>query len=99
MNIDISRIKDLKEELDSLNENDVLFINELGKAKYVIMPINMFDNIEDMVALLNNNFPQAEVKLSDPEDFELTYDEYERIKKQILDALEKTLMPKPEKLN
>ena len=39
------------------------------------------------------------VRIATPDDLDLSYDEYERIKKQIMDAVEKTFMPKPEKLN
>ena len=39
------------------------------------------------------------MQIAGNQDIELSYDEYERIKEQILEAVEKTLMPKPEKLN
>lgn len=96
MNIDINKLSEIKNELDSLSEEDVLFIDDQGKTKYVIAPIELYDRIEDLLGGYDYN-PQ--VKVINSEDFELSYDEYERIKKQIMDLVEKTLMPKPEKLN
>ena len=96
MNIDINKLSEIKNELDSLSEEDVLFIDDQGKTKYVIAPIELYDRIEDLLGSYDYN-PQ--VKVINSEDFELSYDEYERIKKQIMDLVEKTLMPKPEKLN
>ncbi|MBQ6493079.1 MAG: hypothetical protein IJI92_04365 [Erysipelotrichaceae bacterium] len=98
-NIDIERIKDIKDELDSLRENDVLFVDENGKSRYVVMPIELYDAIEDVAMMAASTVAMPQVRIANPEDIELSYDEYERIKKQIMDAVEKTLMPKPEKLN
>ena len=99
MNIDIEKVLEIKDELNSLKDEEVAFINENGKARYVIMPINMYDSIEDVMALLEGSIAYPQVKIAGDNDIELSYEEYERIKKQIIDALEKTLMPKPEKLN
>jgi len=54
--------------------------------------------LEDLMAMIN---PSAvpQVKIVPSGELDLSYDEYERIKKQIMDAVEKTFMPKPEKLN
>ncbi len=98
MNIDIERLKEIKDELDAMNESDVLFIDEDRKAKYVIMPVELYDTLEDLLNVLNAPAP-ASVRIAAPEEFDLSYDEYERIKKQIMEAVEKTFMPKPEKLN
>ena len=98
MNIDIRKIQEVREELDALGQSDVLYIEEDGKAKYAVMPIELYDQIEDVLMMLNTPF-DAQVKIAGPEDIELTYDEYERIKKQIMEAVEKTFMPKREKLN
>lgn len=96
MNIDIEKIKEIKQELDSLSENDVLFVDEKGTTKFAILPIEMYDSLEDLMMMLNGS---TAVKIATSEDIDLSYDEYERIKKQIMDAVEKTFMPKPEKLN
>lgn len=97
MNIDIKELENIKDKLERLSYDDVLFVDEDGKNKYVIMPVDIYDTIEDTMSLLNSSNPQ--VRIANPEDIELSYDEYERVKQQILDAVEKTLMPKPEKLN
>ena len=98
MNIDIERLKEIKDELDAMNESDVLFIDEDRKAKYVIMPVELYDTLEDLLNVLNAPAP-ASVRIAEPDEIDLSYDEYERIKKQIMEAVEKTFMPKPEKLN
>lgn len=98
MNIDIERLKEIKEELDAMNETDVLYIDQDRKAKYVIMPVELYDTLEDLLNVLNTPV-SASVRIAAPEEIDLSYDEYERIKKQIMEAVEKTFMPKPEKLN
>ena len=98
MNIDIERLKEIREELDAMNETDVLYIDEDRKAKYVIMPVELYDTLEDLLSVLNAP-ASASVRIAAPEEIDLSYDEYERIKKQIMEAVEKTFMPKPEKLN
>jgi hypothetical protein len=98
MNIDIGKVENIREDLEDLGQNDVMFIEENGNQRYVVMPIEMYDAIED-AALMVSSFSMPQVKIASAEDFELSYDEYERIKNQIMDAVEKTLMPKPEKLN
>lgn len=101
MNIDISKIKEIKSDLDLLEDNkDALFIDEDGKTKYAIIPIDAYDNIEELLALFNGtNTFSPQIKIANGDDLDLSYDEYERIKTQIMDAVEKTLKPKPEKLN
>ena len=98
MNIDIEKIREVKEELDALNPNDILYIEEDGKAKYAVVPIELFDQLEDVLTMMNTPFDTS-VRIAAPDEIDLTYDEYERIKKQIMEAVEKTFMPKPEKLN
>lgn len=100
MNINIKDIEIIKDELSTLKENDALFINdENGKAKYAIMPIETYDRAEDLFALMDSfdeNGPKVKV-IGSNED--LTYEEYERIKALIMEAVEKTFKPKAEKLN
>lgn len=98
MSIDINRIREIKGELNTLADDDILYVNEDGKAKYVIMPVQMYDSLEELAALVEAQV-RPEVRVINPDDYELTYDEYERIKNQIMEIVEKTLMPKPEKLN
>ncbi|MBR4462049.1 MAG: hypothetical protein IKS51_05680 [Erysipelotrichaceae bacterium] len=97
-NIDISRLSNIYDELEDLNGSDVLFVDEGSQSRYVIMPIEIFDQLEELIAMLKEPESMPVVKFSG-EDIELSYDEYERIKNQIMEAVEKTLMPKPEKLN
>ena len=99
MSIDLNKLEQIKDELDALSEDEVLYVNDDGKAKYVLMPIEMYENIEEMMSFLNSPVFNPQVKVVNNGDFELSYDEYERIKNQIMEIVEKTLMPKPEKLN
>ncbi len=98
MNIDIKRIEEIRDDLEAMGQNDVLFIEEDGKTRYAVLPIEVFDQVEDVLSMLNAP-AEASVKIATSRDIDLTYDEYERIKDQILEAIEKTFMPKPEKLN
>ena len=97
-NIDINKLEELKDELDFLGTEDVLFIEEDGEEKYAVIPIELYNSVEDFLALLNDASAGPVVKV-DGANLELSYDEYEKIKNQILEMVEKTLMPKPEKLN
>ena len=99
MNIDIEKLKEIREELDQMAESDVLFVTENNAEKYAIIPIELYDAVEDVLSVMNDPVFVPQVKISGNQEIELSYDEYERIKEQILEAVEKTLMPKPEKLN
>ena len=99
MNIDIKELENIKEELYASEDNgDVLFIDEDGKSRFALLPIDLYDAVEDIVEMLNNA-NGATVKIATPENIDLSYDEYERIKEQIMDAVDRVFMPKPEKLN
>ena len=100
MNIDINKLENIKQELSELKQDDVLYIDEDGKTKYAIMPVEQYDKAEDMLAMLDSfsdNGPRVKVIGADNAD--LSYEEYERIKTLIMDAVEKTFKPKAEKLN
>ena len=100
MEIDIKKLENIKTELDSLDKEDVLFINENGSAKYAILPIETYDAFTEDVEEENNApFFNPSIRIFSPGNSNLSYDEYEMIKKQILDAFDKTFKPKPEKLN
>ncbi|MBQ6478795.1 MAG: hypothetical protein IJI44_05425 [Erysipelotrichaceae bacterium] len=99
MNIDIEKLKQIREELDRMSENDILFVTENNVEKYAIVPIELYDAVEDMFSSFSEGGYVPQVKIASNQEIELSYDEYERIKEQILEAVEKTLMPKPEKLN
>lgn len=99
MNIDIKKIDSIKADLDELKENDALFIDENGKTKYAIMPIETYDKAEDLLNMFETmNGEQAQVKIIGSNE-DITYEEYERIKALIMEAVEKTFKPKAEKLN
>jgi hypothetical protein len=97
-NIDISKLSNIYDELEDLNGSDVLFVDEGSQSRYVILPIELFDQLEELISMLKEPETMPVVRFSG-EDIDLSYDEYERIKNQIMEAVEKTLMPKPEKLN
>lgn len=99
MNIDIKKLDVIRAELDDLKENQVLYIDEDGKTKYAIMPVEAYDKAEGVLEMFDDFSGDApKVKVIGP-DTELTYEEYERIKSGIMEAVEKTFKPKPEKLN
>lgn len=98
MNIDIKKLKNIKEELSSLSEDDVLFVEEKGISKYVLMPIELYDEVEGLVKL-SQEISKPDVKIISNNDIELSYEEYEQIKSQVIEAIDKTFKPKPEKLN
>ena len=99
MNVDIEKLKLNREELEEMSESDVLFVTENNTEKYAIIPIALYDAVEDVLTTLNDPVFVPQVRIASNQEIELSYDEYERIKEQILEAVEKTLMPKPEKLN
>ena len=100
MNIDIEKVKDIKNELMSLyDEEEVLFIEEDGEAKYAIMNIVDFKDLKEIMDLFDDKGPKRIVKFSGLEDIDVSYEDYEKIREQVLEAFDKTFKPKPEKLN
>lgn len=99
MNIDIENISELKQRLHELEADDVLFIDEDGMTTFAVLPIDQYDEVEELLNMLSPNGYATQVKVAGADSIELTYDEYERIKNQIMETVEKTLCPKPEKLN
>lgn len=98
MNVDIKKLKNIKEELDNLSKDDVLYVEEKGISKYVLLPIELYDEVEDIVKF-SQEMNKPQVKIVNNSDIELSYEEYEQIKSQIMEAVDKTFKPKPEKLN
>ena len=98
MEIDIRELDNIRDDLDSLDQEEVIFVTEDGMTKYVIMPAVYFEAVEG-VARMIEEAEKNPVRVLSGEDFEITYEEYEAVKEQIIEALEKTLLPKPEKLN
>ena len=95
--VDLEKLKEIQEELDELQDGDVIsVIDENNEMKYAIINqeyFSMFQNLADMVL----NPPKVNVNQLGIAN--LSYEEYENIKEQVLDALERYLMPKPENLN
>lgn len=99
MIVDIKKLKSIKKELESLNDKDnVLFVNEDGTSKYVIMTSELYEEIEETKQLLDSVDSPGFV-INSSEDIELTYEQYETIKKNVLKMLDDALKPKPESLN
>lgn len=97
-NIELKKLENIKDELNSLGEDDVLFVDDESETRYVIMPVSFYDKIEDIANMLENGFG-AQVSTIGPENVELTYEEYENIKTQIIEAFDKSFKPKPGKMN
>ncbi len=98
MNIELSKLKEIEEELEGLRDHEVLTVTEDGEKRFAVLPWSYYEQIEElaeMIADANKN----PVQMITGENFDISYEEYESIRDQIIEALEKTLMPKPEKLN
>lgn len=98
MNIDIKKIENIRKELENLDQEDVLFVDEDGHSQYVIMPIEQYEFIESFLDI-NKVEATPNVKIIGAEDLEMTYDQYENVKRQLNEIFEKVFKPKPEKLN
>ena len=98
MKIDINKLENLRDVLYDLKEDEVLEIYEDGKKCFVLLNAGFFKQIEDLSIMIAESNRMRE-NMQPVENLELTYEEYETVKEQVMEALEKTLMPKPEKLN
>lgn len=99
-NIDIKDLYEIKEDLDCIE--DVIFVDDNNETKYAILPIDEYDDLvslKDMVEDKLGNLKEPSVKIISNKDSELTYEEYEKIRKQLVDVFDATFKPKPEKLN
>ncbi|MBQ1507911.1 MAG: hypothetical protein IIZ47_00680 [Erysipelotrichaceae bacterium] len=97
MEINWKELEDLKDELEILGDDEVLSILKDGEERFVVLTKAHFDEIRDLAVMIEEARKNP-IQVF-PEDFEISYEEYEAVKEQIIDALEKTLLPKPEKLN
>ena len=96
--LDLEQFELLQDELDALQQDEHVFLTENGEKKYAVIPMDLYNLMEEFQMLFDDAYASPVVKV-DSANLDLSYDEYERIKQQILEAVEKTLMPKPEKLN
>ena len=53
-NIDINKLKEIKEELELLDRDDVLFVDDEDETKFAILPIEKYDEFEELVNLLSD---------------------------------------------
>lgn len=96
MEVDVKKIKGLKEEFTKIDskEEESLYITENGSIKYVLLPIETYDALNN-----EDENPSATIKILNPMNPNLSYEEYEEVRRQVLEVLDKTFKPKPEKLN
>ena len=72
MNVAIEKLKEIRDELDKLQENDVLFVEENGIEKYAVIPIELYDSIEGLMTMMNSASFIPQVQIAGPDDFELS---------------------------
>ena len=98
MKIKIDELNNLKDMLYELEDDEMIEIYEDNERSFVILSSEFFKQIEDLsIMVAEGNKMRA--NMQPIENFEMTYEEFENVKEQIIDALEKTFLPKPEKLN
>lgn len=96
--LDIEDIEDLKETLDSLEDREYLYLSDNGEDRYIVVPLKLLSQFNEMMGSFEENGGSG-VKVIAPEPINLTYDEYEAIKKELNKVLDDTFKPNPEKLN
>lgn len=96
MEVDVKKIKGLKEEFAKIDskEEESLYITQNGSIKYVLLPVETYDCLNK-----EEDGPSATIKILNPMNPNLSYEEYEEVRRQVLEVLDKTFKPKPEKLN
>ncbi len=102
MKIDINKLKDIETELNSLGEDDVLEVNDGDDQLYVIMKTAAYDKYLQYAQICQGgNYIRVEpqIKVLNKDDMELSYEDYEKIKKQLMDIFDQTFKPKPERMN
>ena len=99
--IEIEEFEDLRNELEELDDEEVLVLSEDGKDKYMVVPLNLYEKYAEMFETEDGveNGEKAGVRVISSMPSDLTYEEYERVKKELIKALDETLKPNPEKLN
>ena len=97
MSINIDELANIKDLLSTLDDESVLYVEEDGENKYVIMTSSFYEGVAEVAEALKNGAATA-IKVAMP-SFDLSYEDYENIKRQVDEALDKAFRPKPEKLN
>lgn len=102
MNIDIKDLELIRDDLEKLADDDLIMINDQGEPRFVIMPVAAFEGLEQFAQLLSSppvKSGSPTISIVGPNKLELSYDEYEQVRKQILDVFDKTFKPDPGKLS
>ena len=97
MSINIDELANIKDLLSTLDDESVLYVEEDGENKYVIMTSSLYEGVAEVAEALKNGAATA-IKVAMP-SFDLSYEDYENIKRQVDESLDKAFRPKPEKLN
>lgn len=101
--IDVENINELDEMLNDIEDGDAVILSEGKEEKYAIISINdycLFQELMELDRQINPfKYGQTEIRIVNDDNIEVSYEEYENIKKQLLEALDKTFKPKLEKLN
>ena len=100
LKIDLEKTEKLKNELDSLEEDEECFLCEEGESKYVVLPVEKYDLLDSYRSFFEGDqLNNGNVKIITNAMNELSYDEYEAIRKQLIEVIDKTFKPNPEKFN
>lgn len=100
MNIKIERLNEIRDELEDLKDDEMIFVDDEDESRFVILPIAAFEGIEQVAEMISHPMKMSpSVSIIGAKALELSYDEYEQVKEQILEAFDKTFKPKPDKLS
>jgi len=94
--VDIKDLGNIEADLNNLGQDDVLFVCEGGKERFVLMPIEQYDALFHEV---DDKLAMPQIKILKDGVLDLSYEDYDRIRKELLEAFDKALKPKAEKLN
>lgn len=100
--VKISSIKDLKELLKNINEDGYYDIELDDNTSFYAISDEEFDLLSSIKEVLEEDIKQDNQRvkiISNDINGELSFEQFEILKKQINEALDKTLKPKAEKLN
>lgn len=100
--IKVSNIKELKEILKNLDEDGILNIEIDDSCNFYAISNEEYDLLSSVKEILDEDIKQSNQRvkvISNDMSDELSFEQFETLKKQINEALDKTLKPKAEKLN
>lgn len=103
-NIDIKNLDSIKEELELLTKEKVVLIEEDGVPKYALTTLEEYSELESYRNLVvgqsvqgNDNEPAVKIVAS--RSNELSFEEYEKVKEELVEMFDKTFKPNPKKLS